>query len=110
MGQSNKMCRLQRWLLAGLMVAVGNIAVVTIFGLTEPNTSELTLRIAYVFLNGVLTAASALAGLYILTLVFNLPTALKLAEQGDFSEGSADPALIAEQERIWQEIQVSKLK
>ncbi len=75
--------RMNSFFIAGLMVGVGNVAVVSIFSLVEPasiNNSDLILRVTYVLLNGILTAAAALAGLYIITLIFNLPTALKLVE------------------------------
>lgn len=75
--------RLNSFFIAGLMVAVGNMAVVALFNLNTPqgnNPANLALLIVYVLLNGILTAAAALAGLYIVTLLFNLPTALKLAE------------------------------
>lgn len=76
--------RLNSFFFAGLMVAISNVAVVVLFNLTElpdtSNTSDITLLLVYSFLNGILTAAAAMAGLYIITLIFNLPTALKLSE------------------------------
>ncbi|MEQ9033041.1 MAG: HDIG domain-containing protein [Aggregatilineales bacterium] len=75
--------RLNNFFLAGLMVAINNIGIVAIFNLSNSanNTSEqLLLLMIFSLLNGILTAAAAIAGLYIVTLIFNLPTALKLAE------------------------------
>ncbi|MDX1995333.1 MAG: HDIG domain-containing protein [bacterium] len=75
--------RLNSFFYAGLMVAVMSIAVAMIFNLDTSNlnnTARLALLIVYCFLNGILTAAAAIAGMYIVTLFFNLPTALKLVE------------------------------
>jgi putative nucleotidyltransferase with HDIG domain len=75
--------RLNSFFFAGLMVAVSNVAVVTLFNLNTPtagDTGEFVLLLIYSVLNGVLTAAAAMAGMYIITLLFNLPTALKLSE------------------------------
>jgi len=76
--------RLNSFFFAGLMVSVSNLAVMTLFNLSElPGTSnptDVSLLMVYSVLNGILTAAAAMAGLYIVTLIFNLPTALKLSE------------------------------
>jgi cyclic-di-AMP phosphodiesterase PgpH len=75
--------RLNSFFFAGLMVAASNVAVATLFNLGTPavsNSAALALLVIYSLLNGILTAAAAIAGLYIVTLVFNLPTALKLVE------------------------------
>ena len=75
--------RLNNFFFAGLMVAVSNVAVVTLFNLNTPDTrdtGEFVVLLVYSLLNGVLTAAAAMAGMYIVTLLFNLPTALKLSE------------------------------
>lgn len=75
--------RLNNFFLAGLMVAVNNIGIVAIFNLSNSANSsseQLLLLMVFSLLNGILTAAAAIAGLYIVTLIFNLPTALKLAE------------------------------
>lgn len=75
--------RLNSFFLAGLMVAASNVTVAALFNLNTPVTgasAELALLIIYSLLNGILTAAAAIAGLYIVTLLFNLPTALKLVE------------------------------
>ncbi len=75
--------RLNSYFFAGLMVAISNIAVATLFNLgvaDNINASNLALLVVYSLLNGILTAAAAMAGMYIVTLLFNLPTALKLVE------------------------------
>jgi putative nucleotidyltransferase with HDIG domain len=75
--------RLNSFFFAGLMVAVSNIAVAALFNLGAPDsgdTTQLLTLVGYSFLNGILTATVAMAGMYVVTLVFNLPTALKLLE------------------------------
>lgn len=74
--------RLNSFFLAGLMVSSGNIAVVALFNLPSAleGSSDLAINLLYVFFNGLFAAAAALAGLYVVSLLFNLPTALKLAE------------------------------
>lgn len=76
--------RLNNFFFAGLMVAVINMGVATIFNLetttSAQETGGLLLLLVYSLINGILTAAAAVAGMYILTVIFNLPTALKLIE------------------------------
>ncbi len=76
--------RLNGYFMPGLLVALTNTAVIALFyqGVSVINTTELTLPslILYSLLNGILSAAVALGGMYIVTLLFNLPTGLKLAE------------------------------
>ncbi|MCU0481007.1 MAG: HDIG domain-containing protein [Anaerolineae bacterium] len=75
--------RLNSFFFAGGMVSLGYIAVAISFVITstDPNrTSELLLLIIYSFVNGILTAAATIAAMYIITLLFNLPTALKMIE------------------------------
>jgi cyclic-di-AMP phosphodiesterase PgpH len=76
--------RLNSYFLAGLVIALTNMLVVTIFNLvplgSEERTADLGLLLTYSLVNGVLSAASALVGLYIITQLFNLPTSLKLVE------------------------------
>jgi cyclic-di-AMP phosphodiesterase PgpH len=76
--------RLNSFFFAGLMVAASNVTVAAVFNLGTPaivsTSAGLALLTIYSLLNGILTAAAAIAGLYIVTLVFNLPTALKLVE------------------------------
>lgn len=69
--------RLNSFFIAGLMVAAGNIAVVLLFNTSSPTLLTLIL---YGALNGILTAATAAVLLYLITSIFNLPTALKLME------------------------------
>jgi putative nucleotidyltransferase with HDIG domain len=69
--------RLNSFFIAGLMVAAGNIAVVLLFNTSSPTLITLIL---YGAMNGILTAAAAAVLLYLITFIFNLPTALKLME------------------------------
>jgi cyclic-di-AMP phosphodiesterase PgpH len=75
--------RLNGYFRPGLVVGLTNVAVVAIF---YEGSNPLSLDgglaelILYSFINGMLAAAVALGGLYIVTLVFNLPTGLKLSE------------------------------
>ncbi|NWF68671.1 MAG: HDIG domain-containing protein [Chloroflexi bacterium] len=67
---------------AGLMIGIMNIAIIALFNLATPlnaATNLLTLFI-YGLLNGILSAAAALVGLYLVTQLLNLPTSLKLLE------------------------------
>jgi cyclic-di-AMP phosphodiesterase PgpH len=74
--------RLNSFFFAGLMVAVSNVAVIALFNLNTATVTspDLPTKFVYSLLNGILTATAAIAGLYIVTLIFNLPTALKLSE------------------------------
>ncbi|PJF22670.1 MAG: hypothetical protein CUN56_04870 [Phototrophicales bacterium] len=73
--------RLNSFFFSGLMVAFANMAVAALFNLnTTADVSEVALLLIYGFLNGILAATVALAGMYVVTLIFNLPTALKLIE------------------------------
>jgi cyclic-di-AMP phosphodiesterase PgpH len=75
--------RFNSYFLAGLVVAGTNTIIVTIFYQSASAASEgteLGLLIFYSLINGLLSAAVALAGMYIVTLAFNLPTSLKLLE------------------------------
>jgi cyclic-di-AMP phosphodiesterase PgpH len=75
--------RLNSFFFAGVMVAVSNVAVAALFNLGTPDAQDaakLLTLVGYSLINGVLTATVALAGMYIVTLAFNLPTALKLVE------------------------------
>ncbi len=69
--------RLNSFFIAGLMVSLSGVAIVMLFNFNTPN---LPLFVLYAALNGILTAVIAIAALYLLTLMFNLPTALKLIE------------------------------
>lgn len=74
--------RLNSYFWPGLSVALINTVIVTIFyqGTANSQSLELSELILYSILNGLLASVGALAGLYIVTLLFNLPTSLKLAE------------------------------
>jgi putative nucleotidyltransferase with HDIG domain len=74
--------RLNSYFWPGLSVALMNTVIVTIFyqGTANSQNLELSELIVYSTLNGVLASVGALGGLYIVTLLFNLPTSLKLAE------------------------------
>ena len=75
--------RLNSFFFAGLIVALSNVAVLSTFNMSivsNGEAAELVELIGYCVVNGILTAAAAMAAMYIVTLVFNLPTALKLVE------------------------------
>lgn len=77
--------RLNSFFMAGLIVTVSNVAVIMLFNLNAPqdiNANEVVRLTLFGLLNGVLTAAAATAGMYLVTTLFNLPTALKLIELG----------------------------
>ena len=71
--------RLNSFFLSGLLVGLVNMLVAVVFNLGVSGTS-LSVLLPYSLINGVLSAAIAIAGMYLLTLFFNLPTSLKLAE------------------------------
>ncbi len=76
--------RLNGYFMPGLLVGLANIAVVAIFfqgDFTSTGTTTGLLElILYSLINGVLAATVSLAGMYLVTLAFNLPTGFKLAE------------------------------
>jgi cyclic-di-AMP phosphodiesterase PgpH len=76
--------RLNGYFMPGLLVALTNTAVIAIFyqGSVTTTIDQIGLSelILYSLLNGILAAAVALGGMYIVTLLFNLPTGLKLVE------------------------------
>jgi putative nucleotidyltransferase with HDIG domain len=67
----------------GLIVSLSNVVIITIFSQVsntlnaEANLSELLI---YGLINGILAATVALGVLYLITLVFNLPTGIRLVE------------------------------
>ena len=71
--------RLNNFFLSGLFISLANMLVAVVFNLGVSGTS-LTVLLPYSLINGVLAAAIAIAGMYLLTLFLNLPTSLKLAE------------------------------
>jgi hypothetical protein len=76
--------RLNNFFMGGLVIGLSNTLVVTIFnlgGLSSSNAGyELSVLVFFSLLNGILAAATAIAGMYVVTLLFNLPTSLKLTE------------------------------
>jgi cyclic-di-AMP phosphodiesterase PgpH len=77
--------RLNSYFFAGLMVALVNVMVVVVFNLgdSQARLSEdvlLPTLVLFGALNGVLSAAGATALMYLVTLLFNLPTGLRLVE------------------------------
>ncbi|HVU10457.1 MAG TPA: HDIG domain-containing protein [Phototrophicaceae bacterium] len=75
--------RLNSYFLAGLVIALVNVVVVTLFNLellTGDEGVTFGSLILMAVLNGVISAMAALAAMYVITLVFNLPTSLKLVE------------------------------
>ena len=71
--------RLNNFFLSGLFIALSNMLVAAVFNLGVSGAS-LTVLLPYSLFNGLLAAAIAVAGMYLLTLFFNLPTSLKLVE------------------------------
>jgi putative nucleotidyltransferase with HDIG domain len=75
--------RLNSYFFVGVIVALANVIVVTLFNLGGRASAEgvnVTLLIIYALVNGLLAGMIALAILYLVTLGFNLPTSLKLVE------------------------------
>ncbi|MBE2184577.1 MAG: HDIG domain-containing protein, partial [Anaerolineae bacterium] len=74
--------RLNRYFFVGLVLACVNVVVVVIFslGLNVLDAGVFARLIGYGLLNGVLAAMAALVGLYLITLIFNMPTSIKLVE------------------------------
>lgn len=74
--------RLNSFFLAGLIVGVSNLAVAALFNLASDAESagNLLLILGMSFVNGILAATAAVALMYVVTTIFNLPTALKLLE------------------------------
>jgi putative nucleotidyltransferase with HDIG domain len=75
--------RLNSYIFAGLMVSVVNVGLLMVFNLGQPtllDTEDVLLLLSYCLLNGVITAAVTLVGLYLLGQIFNLPTVLRLVE------------------------------
>jgi cyclic-di-AMP phosphodiesterase PgpH len=75
--------RVNTYFVAGLMVALVNLVVLTIFNLSNVeigDTGRLFGLLLFSLINGLFAAASALAGMYIVTLLFNLPTSFKLVD------------------------------
>ncbi|MEL6269910.1 MAG: HDIG domain-containing metalloprotein, partial [Chloroflexota bacterium] len=78
--------RLNSYFFAGLMVSLVNIVIIVIFNLGD---SQIRLvedaplfpnLVVFGFINGLLAAAAAMALMYLVTIMFNLPTGLRLVE------------------------------
>lgn len=73
--------RLNSYFFAGLMIALANTMVIAIFNpIVAQDDNNISLFFVYGIINGGLAAATALAGMYLITILFNLPTSLKLVE------------------------------
>jgi cyclic-di-AMP phosphodiesterase PgpH len=75
--------RLNSYFIAGAIIAVANAVVVIMFNLNvfgSEDAIRLSELIVLSLANGLFSAFAALAGIYLFTLVFNLPTSLKLME------------------------------
>jgi len=75
--------RLNSYIVAGLMVSLVNVGLLAVFTLGMPtplSTEELLSKFLFCLLNGVITAALTLVGLYLLGQMFNLPTVMRLME------------------------------
>lgn len=75
--------RLNSYFVIGIVIAVTNVVVVTMFNLellSSRDTTTLGILLVYALVNGILAAMVALVGMYVLTFVLNLPTSLKLVE------------------------------
>jgi cyclic-di-AMP phosphodiesterase PgpH len=74
--------RLNRYFYVGLVIALVNIVVVVSFSLGQVTVdgAQLIQQIFFAILNGVVSAIAALAVLYLVTVLFNYPTSLKLVE------------------------------
>ena len=75
--------RLNQFFIAGALVAVSNVLVVIIFNVaTQPNAEfNLPQALGYAAANGLfITPPTAIAAMFIVTLIFNLPTTLRLID------------------------------
>ncbi|MBL8161097.1 MAG: HDIG domain-containing protein [Anaerolineae bacterium] len=75
--------RLNGYFMPGLLVAVTNVAVIAIFFQGSSLVGEdaaFAELVLYSLINGILSGAVALGGMFVVTTLFNLPTGLKLVE------------------------------
>lgn len=75
--------RLNNYFLTGVVIALANVVIITLFNLELLTANEGTAfgtLVLFAVINGLIAAMAALAALYAITLFFNLPTSLKLAE------------------------------
>jgi len=76
--------RLNSFFVAGLVVGLMNAAVIVVFNIASTNAIndiDIARQVMFAFFNGLLLApATTIAAMYLLTFLFNLPTALKLID------------------------------
>ena len=78
--------RLNSYFFAGIMIALANVAVIIMFNFdiaplnVETSDNLLLQLMGYGIINGLLSAATAMALMYLVTILFNLPTGLRLVE------------------------------
>ncbi|NLE51814.1 MAG: HDIG domain-containing protein [Chloroflexi bacterium] len=75
--------RLNAYFVAGGVVGLASAAVALVFDLgreTDPDVVALAAQVGGSLVNGLLSAAFALVGLYVVGYILNIPTSLKLAE------------------------------
>ncbi len=72
--------RLNSFFFAGLMISLSNILVIVVYNLDLSVGDSLVQRIVFGGINGLFAAGAALGGMWIVTLLFNLPTGLRLVE------------------------------
>ncbi|MAU13061.1 MAG: hypothetical protein CL607_24805 [Anaerolineaceae bacterium] len=76
--------RLNSFFISGALVGVVNVGTITIFSLAAATTSDIGViitRVLLSFISGALLApATAIAVMYVVTTLFNLPTALRLLD------------------------------
>lgn len=75
--------RVNNFFFAGAVIALANVVIVALFNLGLIGAEEgmaLGSLVVFAVINGMVAAMAALAAMYVITLVFNLPTSLKLVE------------------------------
>ncbi|MGQ9910151.1 MAG: HDIG domain-containing metalloprotein [Candidatus Flexifilum sp.] len=72
--------RINRFFYAGGVIALVNCLIVGIFFFNSSARQEASVLLALGLINGMVAAMTALAVIYVITLIFNLPTNLKLVE------------------------------
>lgn len=72
--------RLNNYFIAGLLVSVVNAVVITLFNNTLALDLDFSLLLTLGLLNGIITGGLGLVAMYLVTLAFNLPTSMKIAE------------------------------
>ncbi|MCS7071325.1 MAG: HDIG domain-containing protein, partial [Anaerolinea sp.] len=72
--------RINRFFYAGGVIALVNCLIVWIFSFNSSERQDVSIALALGLVNGMVAAMTALAAVYVITLIFNLPTSLKLVE------------------------------